>query len=165
MEFSEADMILKINETKLKTAPWEWSQRVAERRLELRIWQLIDYLSIIDCEIGRTFKMADDQGVNFEPESKRPRICVESTSTVNQSVNEELKTKQAQCESREKLNPEKSAWLTCPVCNNYYRCIKPDKKTKWIEQLQDGGSTTTLLIHESEANTSRLTIYLNVNQC
>lgn len=59
--------------------------------------------------------MADDQGVNFEPESKRPRICVESTSTVNQSVNEELKTKQAQCESREKLNPEKSAWLTCPV--------------------------------------------------
>ena len=30
------------------------------------------------------------------------------------------------------------------VCNNYYRCIKPDKKTKRIEQLQDGGSTTTL---------------------
>ena len=59
--------------------------------------------------------MADQQGLNFEPESKRPRISLESTSTVNQSANEELKTKQTQCESREKLNPEKSAWLTCPV--------------------------------------------------
>ncbi|CAH3151205.1 unnamed protein product [Porites lobata] len=80
--------------------------------------------------------MADQQGLNFEPESKRPRISLESTSTVNQSANEELKTKQTQCESREKLNPEKSAWLTCPV-QHVSEHVQNDKLNK-TEEIFDG---------------------------
>ena len=77
--------------------------------------------------------MADEQGVNFEPESKRPRISVESTSTVHQSANEELKTKQTQCESREKLNPEKSA---CPV-QHVSEHVQNDNLNK-TEEVFDG---------------------------
>ena len=80
--------------------------------------------------------MADEQGVNFEPESKRPRISLESTSTVNQSANEELKTKQTQCESREKLNPEKSAWLTWPV-QHVSEHVQNDKLNK-TEEIFNG---------------------------
>lgn len=132
-------------------------QRVAEGRLGLRI--LIIYRPC-EIECGRTFKMADEQGVNFEPESKRPRISLESTSTVNQSVNEELKTNQAQCENREKLNPEKSAQSSCPV-QHVSEHVQNDKLNKTEEIFKEDGEKPSQVLTKTKPGSLK---YVSVSE-